>query len=78
MVRSLNKCPEYDTKLYDGEVPVNLELPDPLWPGAVAPDMVLSMTQIEFNCVLMQKWVIWNVTVLILKRYTYAQLNCLK
>ena len=25
----------------------------PLWPGVVAPDRVLSMDQIELNCVLM-------------------------
>ena len=30
-------------------------LPGPLWPGVVAPDRVLSMGQIELNCVLMQK-----------------------
>ena len=28
-------------------------VPDPLWPGVVAPDRVLSMGQIELNCVLM-------------------------
>ena len=28
-------------------------LPGPLWPGVVAPDRVLSMGQIELNCVLM-------------------------
>ena len=50
-----NECPAYDTKLYDGVVPVMLELwgmrsspslpllPRPLWPGVVAPDRVLSM-----------------------------------
>ena len=27
-------------------------LPVPLWPGGVAPDKVLSMGQIELNCVL--------------------------
>ncbi len=49
----------------DGEVPVMLELlemqstpslpslPGPLCPGVVAPDIVLSMGQIELNCVLM-------------------------
>ena len=29
-----------------------------LWPGVVAPDRVLSMTHIELNCVLMQKWIV--------------------
>ena len=50
-----NECPGYDTKQSDGEVPVMLELwgmrgtlslpslPDPLWPGVVAPDRTLSM-----------------------------------
>ena len=28
-------------------------LPGPLWPGVMAPDRVLSMGQIELNCVLM-------------------------
>ena len=60
----LNKCPGYDTKQSDGEVPVMLELwgiqstpslpfpPGPFWPGVVAPDGVLSLSQIELNCVL--------------------------
>ena len=59
--------PGYDTKQSDGEVPVMLELwgmwstpslpslPGPLWPGVVAPDMVLSMGQIDLNCLLMLK-----------------------
>ena len=50
-----NECPVYDTKQSDGEVPAMLELwgmrstpslpslPDPLWPGVVAPDRALSM-----------------------------------
>ena len=50
-----NECPRYDTKQSDGEVPAMLELwgmqrtpslpalPDPLWPGVVAPDRALSM-----------------------------------
>ena len=29
-----------------------LSLPGPLYPGVVAPDRVLSMDQIELNCVL--------------------------
>ena len=45
-----NECPRYDTKQFDGEVPVMLELwgmlstpllpslPGSLWPGVVAPD----------------------------------------
>ena len=54
-----NECLRYDTKQSDGEVPVMLELwgmrstpslpslPGPLWPGVVAPDRVLSMSQID-------------------------------
>ena len=49
-VRPPIECPGYDIKQSDGEVPVMLELwgiqstpslpslPDPLWPGVVAPD----------------------------------------
>ena len=60
-----NECPGYDTKYSDREVPVLLELwgmrstpslpslPGPLWPGMVAPVRVLSMGQIELNCVIM-------------------------
>ena len=58
------KCPGYDTKQSDCEVPVMLELwgiqntPSsrsilgPLCPGVVALDRVLSMRQIKLNCVL--------------------------
>ena len=50
-----NKCPGYDTKQSDGEIPVMLGLwgmrstsslpllPGPLWPGIVAPDRALYM-----------------------------------
>ena len=50
---------DYDTKQSDGEAPVMLKfwemwsipslplLPGPLWPRVVAPDRVLSMSQIE-------------------------------
>ena len=53
-----NECPWYDTKQSDGEVPAVLELwgmsstlllpslTGPLWPGMVAPDRALSMSQI--------------------------------
>ena len=53
-------------------------LPGPLWPGLVAPDRVLSMGQIEINCVLMLNWIAHNRTVLISTQCTYAKLNCLK
>ena len=48
-------CPGYDTEQSDIEAPVILEicgmlsnplllsLPDPLWPGVVAPDKILYM-----------------------------------
>ena len=63
---SSNECPRYDTKQSDGEAsvmiklwgtwstPSLLSLPGLLWLGAVAPDRVLSMDQIEpyvkLNC----------------------------
>ncbi len=63
-------CPGYDIKQSDGEVPVMLELwemwstpslssfPGPIWYGVVAPDRVLSMSQIELNCGLMLNCII--------------------
>ena len=85
-----NECPRYDTKQSHIEVRVMLELwgmwstpslpslPGPLWPGVVAPDRILSMGQIELNCVLMLNWIIWNRNVLTFKLGTYAKLNCSK
>ena len=85
-----NACPRYDTKQSDGEVLVILELwgmqrtPSlplllgPLCSGVVAPDRVLSMDQIELNCVLMLNWIAWNRTVFTFKLCTYVKLNCLK
>ena len=35
----------------------------PLLLGAVAPDRVLPMVQIELNCVIMLNWIAWNKTV---------------
>ena len=72
-----NECPGYDTEQSDGEVPVMLELwemqsttslpslPGPLWPGVELPDRVLSMVQIELNCVLMLNWIVENWTVFV-------------
>ena len=40
------------------------EQPGPLWPGMVAPDRVLSMGQIELNCVLILNWITWKRIVL--------------
>ena len=54
-----NECPGYDTRQSDGKAPVMLELwekrstpslpmlSDPLLPGVVATDKVLSMGQVE-------------------------------
>ena len=38
-------------------------LPGPLCLRVVAPDRVLSMSQIELNCVIMLNWIVWNRTV---------------
>ena len=38
-------------------------LPGPPWPGVVAIDRVLSIGQIELNCVLILNWIAWNWTV---------------
>ena len=62
---SPNACPGYDTQQSDGKSPVMLELwgiqsthlspllPGLLWPRVIVLDRVLSMDQIELNCVLM-------------------------
>ena len=59
------ECPDNNAKQSNGEAPVMLELwgvrstpllpslPGPLWPRVVAPYRVLSMGQVELNCVLM-------------------------
>ena len=97
-----NKCPVYDNKQSDDEVLLMLELwgmqsirslpslPGPLWPGVVVPDRVLSMGQIELNCVLILNWIAWNRTFWHLNRVfmlnwialnvtvLYAKQNCLK
>ena len=54
---SPNMCPGYGMKQSHGEapgmrsIPLLPLLPSPLWPGMVAPDRVLSMSQIELNYV---------------------------
>ena len=77
-------CPGYDTKQSDGEALVMLDiwgmrsipslpsLTDPLWPRVVAPDRILSMGQIERNCILMLNWIVWNRTVLCIKKREMA------
>ena len=93
-LESPNKCPGYDTKQSDGEVPVIQELwrmpstpllpslPGPLWPGVVAPDRVLSTGQIELSCVLILNWIAWNRTVYMYKMYLalnkHTWLICIK
>ena len=37
--------------------------PGALWPGVVAADRVLSMGQIELNCVLMLNWIVGKKTI---------------
>ena len=58
-----NECPDYDTKQSGGDIPEVVELWElqntpslPSLPGSlgvVAPDMILTMSQIELNCILM-------------------------
>ena len=89
----------YDMKQSQGEVIVMLELremrstlsfpslPGPLWPSMVALDRVLSMDQIELNCVLTLNWIVWNRTVFdietvltlnwIVSNRTILTINCL-
>ena len=69
-VRLPDKRPGYDTKQSDGDTPIMPEfwgmqstpslpsLPGPLCPGVVAPDRVLSMGQIELNCVITLNWIV--------------------
>ena len=90
-VRALrNEFPDNDTRQFDGDYQVMLELwgmrstpslpllPGPLWPGLIASDSVLSVGQIELNCVLMLNGIVWNRTVLIFLLCTYVKVNCLK
>ena len=86
----LQRMSWYDTKQSDHEVPVMLELwgmqstpsllslPGSLCPGMVAPNWILSMAQIELNCVFMLNWITRNRTASTTKLCTYAKLNCLK
>ena len=37
--------------------------PGSLWPGVVAPDRIISMSQIGLNCVLKLNWIVWYWTV---------------
>ena len=87
-LQRVSLCPGHDTKQFHGETSVLLKLygmqgisllpsiPDSLWHEEVAPDRILSMGQIELNCVSMLYWVVWNRTVLTFKLHTYAKLDC--
>ena len=75
-VRSLIKCPGYNTKQSHGEATLMLELwgmliychaPGLLWSGVVASERVLFMGQIELICVIMLNRLFRNRTVFISK-----------
>ena len=78
-----NECSRYDTK----QAPVMLELwgmrsipslpslPGSHWPRMVTPDRVLSIGQIELNCVLTLNSIAWNRTVLTLKLRSSCKLR---
>ena len=63
--RPPKECPGYDIKQSNEEasvlrelwrmqsIPLLPSLPNPLWPGVVAPYTILSMGQIDQNCILM-------------------------
>ena len=58
--------------------PLLLSLPGQPWLGVITTDRVLSMGQIELNCVLMLNWIVGNRTVLHLtlwKQKTSLMLN---
>ena len=69
---SPKECPGYDIKQSEVKASVILELwgiritpsllsvPGQLWPGMVAPDRVLSMGQIERNCVITLNRIVSN------------------
>ena len=84
VVKKSNKCLGHDTKQSDSEFPGGMwsSFSLPLLPGSfgtrvVAPDRVLSMGQIERNCVLVLNWIAWNRIVLTFELHN-AKLNCLK
>ena len=67
---SSNECPGYNPKQSDGGAPIMQELcemqstpslsllPSSLRLKGVVPDRVLSMSQIELNCILMLNWIV--------------------
>ena len=58
--------------------PLLQSLTDTPYPGVVAADRIVSMGQIEVNCVLMRYWITWNRTVLTFTLHTHAKLNSKK
>ena len=46
--------------LENTEKPSLPSLQVPFWPEVVAPDRVLSMGQIELNCMITLNWIVWN------------------
>ena len=89
-VRHPNECTRHDKKQYVGDASAMLEfwamrstpsllsLLAPLWTRVVAPDRILSIGQIELNCVTMLNLFVWEESVLTFKLRTYAEMNCLK
>ena len=80
--RLLNEFPGYDVKQSDGKVLAILGLwgmwstPSlPPLPGMVVSDIVISIAQIELNCLHMLNWITWKRTVLRFKQSTYAKVN---
>ena len=52
-------------------------LPDPLWPGVIAPDRFLSIVQIEINSRLILNWIVWNRNVNMFFKMVLALRNLL-
>ena len=86
-------CPEYHTKPSEGEAPVMLDfggmqsthllplLSSPLWPGVVASDRVLSIGQIELNCVLCKTELFeielfWHLSCVLMLSWTVLSFKC--
>ena len=50
-------------ELWGMRTPSLPSFPGPFWDPKIGPNRVLSMGQIEPNCVLMLNWITWNRTV---------------
>ena len=75
---SPTECPGYDTKQSEGEALCMVLLYCHCSQVHSNSDWVLSIGQIELNCVLILNSVVWNRTILTFNLCTYAKLNCLK